>query len=209
VWQLRSTLGGCAFLRQGRRSGQWCLYGTGTQASALPVDFDTSSARTGTSSGHIKVISDTIVGYLRQVIKPDAYSGKRIRFTAYIRTVGISGSGFRGAALWMRVDGDRGTLAFDNMAERVISRSADWTKCEIVLDIPQKSIGITFGLLLGTPGDAWVDDATIEVVGKDVRVTKASLVSIPKSPPAVLAQLRKGYLDAAPEPANLGFEDRR
>lgn len=181
---------------------------TGLIRAGITVDLDTSSARTGTSSGHIKNTVDG-VGYLRQLLRPESFAAKRVRFSAYVKTLGIAGSVPRGAGLWMRIDGDRGTVGFDNMAERAIVRSADWTKYEIVLDVPSKAIGITFGLLLSTPGDAWIDDVTVEVVEKEVRATKPSLATVMQVPPAALAKTKQEYASAGSQPVNLGFEDRR
>ena len=181
---------------------------TGTTVPEIQFSLDTSNAKSGTSSGHIKNTGEG-VGYLRQLLKPDSVAGKRVRFSAWVKTEGISGSVPRGAALWMRIDGDRGPIALDNMVERLIVRSADWTKYEVVLDVPAKAIGITFGLLLSTPGDAWIDDATIEVVGKDVRLTKPPFASITPLPPATMAKTKQEYASASAQPVNLGFEDRR
>src|SRR6266851_5136862 len=44
-----------------------------------------------------------------------AAAGKRLRYTGFIKTQGIT----RGyAGIWWRVDGQSGTLAFDNMSNR-------------------------------------------------------------------------------------------
>lgn len=69
-------------------------------------------------------------------IMPDEYLGKRIRLNGYVKNEKITGW----AGMWMRVDGtDKNTsLAFDNMANRAIGGTSDWTKYEIVLDVPRK-----------------------------------------------------------------------
>ena len=68
----------------------------------------------------------------------------------------------------MRVDGNGGTLAFDNMQSRPIRGTTDWTLVSVVLDVPSDATGIAIGLLLSSPGEAWIDDASLEVVGTDV-----------------------------------------
>jgi hypothetical protein len=81
-------------------------------------------------------------------------------------------------------------LAFDNMQSRPIKASTDWTKYDVVLDVPEQAEQISFGLLLTGRGETWVDDMKFEVVGKDVPTTGASLTG--KVPEA---------------PTNLGFEE--
>ena len=106
---------------------------------------------------------------LRQGFKADSVLGKRIRFSAYVRTDLESG----GAALWMRVDGTGLTdvLSFDNMSDRRVTGRTDWTRQEVVLDVPPGATAVTFGLLVSGTGKAWMDDARIEVVPESVRST--------------------------------------
>src|SRR5262245_23033149 len=66
-------------------------------------------------------------GGMFQTFKPDAYVGKRVRFSAALRTVDVKGR----AALCFRVDGPNGrrAIAFDNMSTRpAISGTTPWTK---------------------------------------------------------------------------------
>jgi len=76
-----------------------------------------------------------------------------------------------GVGLWMRVDGNGGTMAFDNMQSRPLLGSVDWTRASVVLDVPVEAEGILFGVLLASGGEAWIDDASLEVVGADVPST--------------------------------------
>jgi hypothetical protein len=76
------------------------------------------------------------------------------------------------AGLWMRVDGfGDTTLSFDNMENRPITGTTDWTHYTVVLDVPQESTIIAFGLWLAGSGQAWIADAQIVSVGLDVTTT--------------------------------------
>ena len=65
-------------------------------------------------------------------------------------------------------------MAFDNMQSRPLLGSADWTRASVVLDVPVDAEGILFGLLLASGGEAWMDDASLEVVGTDVASTNTA-----------------------------------
>jgi hypothetical protein len=122
-----------------------------------------------------------------QNMGPAAYLHKRLRMTYWIRTdcVGyVSG--------WMRIDGPSkdGILAFDNMCNRKLTGTHDWTKQEIVLHIPEESTNIGFGVIFDGLGKMWVDDFAFEVVDSSVTLT-----SCPCSPS------RLDY-----PPTNLNFE---
>jgi len=72
----------------------------------------------------------------------------------------------------MRVDGGEWkTLSFDNMEDRPIRGTNDWQKQSIVLDVPENSERISFGVLLDGTGDVWIDDVKLESVSEDVKVT--------------------------------------
>ena len=92
----------------------------------------------------------------------EAAAGKRIRFSGYIKTDGIT----RGyAGLWWRVDGKSGTLAFDNMNDRGATGTTDWKRYELELAVPAEAININFGAILTGDGAAWFDDWAVEIAG--------------------------------------------
>jgi hypothetical protein len=88
--------------------------------------------------------------------------------TGYVKTVGVNDS----AGLWMRVDGPTNEgLAFDNMEGRRIQGTSDWTRMQVVLDVPEQAIAIAFGLLLIGQGNAWVDHVALATVSRRVKTT--------------------------------------
>ena len=165
------------------------------------IGIDRAVVHGGSSSGHLTARTSTPNGFgsLLQLVKADNYRGKRVRFSAYVRTRDVVG----GAGLWMRVDGNGGTLAFDNMMNRPIRGTVEWTPVSVVLDVPSDADGVTFGVLLASAGEAWVDDASLEIVGTDVRVTGTSA---PSPNAANAAQFRTMYASAPLAPVNLGLE---
>ena len=166
----------------------WALFGS------HPEDYETALDKTivhgGKASCVLKSKSDKPKGFaaLGQVLKPDAYRGKRVRLSGYVRADKVAGW----AGLWMRIDGPKGShgLAFDNMQRRPIKGSSGWTRYEIVLDVPQEASAIWFGALLADgAGQIWLDDFKFEVVDRNVATTD---------------MFRN---EPASEPQNLGFEE--
>ena len=102
-----------------------------------------------------------------QGIKADDYRGKRVRLSGYVKGENIA----QYAGLWLRVDGAGYSLNFDNMSNRPIKGTTDWKKYEVVLDVPEESIAIAFGILLRGEGQVWIDDLQLEVVGQDMPTT--------------------------------------
>src|SRR5690348_9332047 len=68
---------------------------------------------------------------LAQSIRADAYRGKRIRLSGYLKTIGVNEGT---AVLFMRVDGDGIVQTSDFMQNRPLMLTTDWTRSEIVLD---------------------------------------------------------------------------
>jgi erythromycin esterase len=144
----------------------WVLAGSGVQYYAS----DTSAvAHAGDASGHLWSVQDNVsdFGTLMQTFAADEYQGRRLCMSAYAKTENVE----EWAGLWMRVDGSDGVLAFDNMQDRSIQGSTDWQEYEIVLDVPEDSVNIAFGVLLSGTGQVWVDDFQFDVVDQDVPTT--------------------------------------
>lgn len=78
--------------------------------------------------------------------KPDKYLGKKIRMTGIMKSVDVETI----AGFWLRVDhaDSKTPLSFDNMSDRPIKGATEWTKYEIVLEVPDKASKIAFGALL-------------------------------------------------------------
>lgn len=128
----------------------------------------------------------TDFGALFQECKADAFQGKRLRFSAAVRAEAVENM----AALWMRVDGPhQRMIAFDNMRDRPIVGTSDWTHYSIVLDIAQEAVQISYGFFLSLAGQVWMADVRLDVVELDVPTTD------------LIADLLQEL------PANLGFEE--
>ena len=126
-------------------------------------------------------------GTLMQSFSPNKYKGKRVRLSARVKSVGIK----EWAGMWMRVDANKKSVAFDNMMDRPITGTSDWQEYSIVLDVPVQSDGIFIGLILHGEGEAYWDDVKFETVGLDVPLTRSGC----------------GSASRRPEPKNLDFEN--
>ena len=72
----------------------------------------------------------------------------------------------------MRVDGPaREVEAFDNMHDRALVGTHDWTPFAIVLDVPMQAEQLVGGLLLGGAGTLWADDLMIDTVDRTAKLT--------------------------------------
>jgi hypothetical protein len=171
-------------------------FGSSANAGAYESGIDRGVFHGGKASGYVRMhgAGQGDFGTLLQSIQADPYKGRRVRLSAFIKTENAG----EGAALWMRVDGEDATLAFDNMDSRRIRGTKDWQKGEIVLDVSEKAQVIVFGVLLAANGKVWVDDFAIETVGKDVPSTNM----FDKEQKAAM-----GFQLGAPLPANVDFEE--
>ncbi len=98
---------------------------------------------------------------------PNNYDGRRITLSGYIKTENVT-DGYAG--LWMRIDPQ---IAFDNMGQRGITGTTDWTKYEITLPMnPAQTTQIVLGGLLVGKGKMWLDNLAVTIDGKDVSKAK-------------------------------------
>ena len=131
-------------------------------------------------------------GALMQPCLSNDYIGKRIKLTGYIKSENVTGW----SGMWMGVSSQITELSFENMEKRPIKGSTDWTKCEIVMDVPSESVGLSYGVLLHGTGKIWFDNLSFEVVGE---LPSKSSKDINKNP-LILPNV-------AEKPFNLNFEE--
>ena len=164
--------GWCACARPAREDDRplrlegWYLSGPSTQFRAVA---DPSVAHGGRASARLEAtgLDPDGAGSLTQALPADAYRGKRVRFSGFVRTDGVAGW----AGLWMRVDRPRRRGAFDNMQDRPVRGTTTWTSYQVVLDVADDALALQFGLVQDGTGISHLDDAALEIVGRDVAVT--------------------------------------
>jgi len=178
-----------------RVANGWVLVGP---AKAYSFRIDGAEKHSGRGSGLLECAAPDVddFGSLIQTIRADMYRGRRVRLSGYLRTREVEES----ARMWMRVDGpDTSPVAMDNMAKRPIRGSTEWSRYEIVLDVPAVAVQIGFGAILGGQGRLWVDDLALELVGDGVATTDMHVPPEPfktEVPPGLPRQ-----------PVNAGFEE--
>jgi hypothetical protein len=146
----------------------WMLAGDAPSDFAIAVDPAVKKA--GHASGTIRSVIDKPKGFgtLMQQSAPTSYLGKRLKLSAMIKSENVASW----AGLWMRIDGSgKRSLAFDNMQNRPIKGTTDWTRYDVVLDVASEATNLAFGVLLDGPGQVWIDDITFTVVKATVPVT--------------------------------------
>ena len=146
----------------------WFL--AGDHPEDYKIGTDNVSAPDGKSSGFIESINSNAFGFgtLMQMTKADKYRGERVKMSANIKTDNAK----QWVGMWFRIDGEKESqLAFDNMADRPIRGTTDWTRYEIVLDVDKNAAYLAFGILLARTGKAWISDITFEVVNVVTPIT--------------------------------------
>ena len=98
-----------------------------------------------------------------QGVRADYYRGKRIRFSAIIKTQSTSY-----AALGVRVDAQ----VVRSFNSRSIMGTRPWQRQELVFDAPRDTQGIIFGFALNGPKSSlWISGVKLEIVDKTVPLT--------------------------------------
>jgi len=166
-------------------------YKSGKTPENYEMGIDRGAGQFGSNAGTIKSIEPKTNGWgnLMEEFSPEKFLGKKICMSAYMKTKEVT----RRAAFWMRVDKKYTgpALSFDNMGNRPIRGTTDWTKYEIVLDVPVNTCDIAFGVFLIGGGQIWFDSFTFEIVGDAVSSKHATKVTP----------------EFDNEPANLDFEN--
>lgn len=145
-------------------------------AGMAPQDYemgvDKSVTYGGKPSAYIRSAKPTPSAFstLMQMFTAVQYRGKRVRFSAQVKSDAVT----RWAGLWLRVDSDARSTAFDNMQDRPISGTTSWKHYEVVLDVADEATNVALGILLDGPGAVWMSDVKFETVDKTVATTSHS-----------------------------------
>jgi len=107
-------------------------------------------------------------GTVMQSFDAARYRGCRVRFSAMVRGHEITDW----AGAWLRVDAADGARALDNMNNRPLRGSTDWTEAASVLDVGEDAASVHFGVLLTGVGAVDLARPRFEAVGTDVPVTR-------------------------------------
>ena len=111
--------------------------------------------RVATSPNNFSTITKTM---------PLDFAGATIEWRGFLRTENVS----EFVGLWMRQDGDAPSLAFDNMQQRQLKGTHDWTEYSITLPVHADARQLFFGVLMAGTGKVWADDLQLLVDGKPV-----------------------------------------
>ena len=139
-------------------SDGWFKWGT----YDLIIDAE---AHTGSKSGKITSSDNGDFGSIAYKI-PANYKGKTIKLKGYMKIENVE-NGFAG--LLLRVDGNGSSSAFDNMQNQNITGTRDWQQYSITLDYPEGAENIFIAGILAGKGEAWFDDFTLTIDGKNIQ----------------------------------------
>ncbi len=144
----------------------WTLSMDKRQEQAYQVKLDASVKQAGQHSFSIEKIGDqSQFGSFFYSI-PKTFQGKTIELKAYLKTEQVD-SGYAG--LFLRIDGESGSIAFDNMGKQPVTGTTGWKAYQISLPYNAEAAnGIVFGGLLVGKGKAWFDDFQLFIDGKPI-----------------------------------------
>lgn len=96
--------------------------------------------------------------------------GRRLHVSAWVKTHDVK-QGWAG--IWARADRGDEHPYFDNMQRRGLEGSHEWTRLELVGDIPWDVDRVVFGAILPGKGQMWVDDfeITTSLLGEPIETT--------------------------------------
>lgn len=146
----------------------WFL--TGDAAKNYTCGIDSSQSFEGKPSLSIQSTASPTNGFatVMQNIAADKYLVKRVRLSGHLKPENVSGW----CGLWMRIDGSKGAvLEMDNMSNRGLKGTKDWSECSVVLDVPPEAKKIAFGIIISDTGKVWASDLKLEPVGQDIATT--------------------------------------
>lgn len=100
---------------------------------------------------------------------PARYEGQEIELKAFMKLLDVSDGPI---GLMLRINGSTGILGFDNMQQRNIMGTKDWTLYSVKLPYPEGAKSIYIGAILSGKGQLWVDDFEVLIDGVPIEKVK-------------------------------------
>ena len=136
-------------------------------AGSSPGFYEIGVEKNSERGGNVAFLKSTVseipdgFGTIMQSFEPLDFVGKKIKLSAYLKTTNVQ----NWSGMWMRIDGEkREMLGFDNMNDRPIKGTTNWSKYEIILEVPKTAKGISYGVLTTGTGEVLMDDFKFEII---------------------------------------------
>src|SRR5258706_11473688 len=84
---------------------------------------------------------------------PVDFAGKTIEYRGFLRTQDVSDF----VSLWIREDGDAGSLEFATTEDLQVKRTTDWKEYSLRLPVHADGRLLVFGVVLNGTGKTWAD----------------------------------------------------
>lgn len=123
---------------------------------------------------------------------PAKFNAEQLRLKGWIKSEHITGTGR--AALWLRIDGDKGILAMDNMMIDPVAEDMEWTQFSVIVPYSPNAQKIVFGGMLTGKGKVWFDDLELVPVNKETATSSQGPSSGVGSIPFSTDNLKNLYL---------------
>ena len=135
------------------------------------LEIDTTIVYSGKKSILIQPASNRTTSSFGCVacLIPARYEGQEIELKANMKLQDVSDGPI---GLMLRIDGTSGTLEFDNMQQKNIMGSKDWTSYSVKLPYPEGAKTIYIGAILSGNGRLWVDDFEVLIDGVPIEKAK-------------------------------------
>jgi len=128
--------------------------------------LDEAVRHDGARSVRIDNVGPEPFGSIYQQLPAAAHRGKRLRFSAWLRTENVRGSlTGGGGVLILQAMRSGAPLAWNHMKDMPVAGSTEWKRYEVELDVPATADQIEVGAMLHGPGKLWLDDAELQVTG--------------------------------------------
>ncbi len=138
----------------------WSIEGHARNAYAAEVDGDV--VREGHPTIRFHPTQETGGAYATFMTTLDArpFRGRQAHAVVYVRTQGVTA---RGDA-WLRVQGADSPSDGPGLATSItrLASNSEFTRYELVVDVPVDAASVQLGLGLGGPGMLWMDGVTVE-----------------------------------------------
>ncbi len=138
----------------------WSIQGQGEAAYAAEVDPDVQREGHPTIRFHPTQDAGGAYATFMTTLEAAPLRGRRAHAIVFVRTQGVT----RRGDVWLRVQGNDSPPDGPGMATSItrLAGNAEFTRYELVVDVPVDAASLQLGVGLGGPGMLWMDGVKVE-----------------------------------------------
>ena len=167
----------------------WMIFGYPVNPKSYEIHFDPSTTFSGKNSLAITLhgaetaqqepfVKDRMISLTHEGFLATSYRGQRLHMTTYVKAEDVKRANFHLAIIGPAIEPNHVHITQHMTSTHLhpVEGSSDWTRYELVIDVPNNANSIQVSLSMEGHGKLWLDSIHFAVVDKTIPLTGTRII---------------------------------